>query len=55
MEKEKYTDANSKGISMRIPNELLDKIDELAEKAERTRSEEIRFIIKKYIEIQEKN
>ena len=55
MDTEKFTKENSKSITIRIPNELYLKIEKLAKEADRDISKEIRFIIRKYIEIQEKD
>lgn len=54
MKDEIFTSANSKTITLRMTNEMYDKIKKLADEADRDVSKEIRFIIKKYIEIQEK-
>lgn len=55
MQDEKFTSSNSKTITLRMSNEMYDKVKKLAEEADRDISKEIRFIIKKYIEIQEKD
>ena len=39
--------------SIRLEKDILDRIDRIAEKFERSRSQQIRWIIKKYLETQE--
>lgn len=55
MENEKFTSANSKSVTIRIPNDLYEQIVKLAKTSDRKTSEQIRFMIKKYIEIKEKD
>ena len=55
MKEEKFTNSNSKIITLRMSNEMYDIVTKLAEESDRDISKQIRFIIKKYIEIQEKD
>lgn len=50
---EKYTPDNSRTISLRLPNDLFDQIRLLCEKSERNTSEQIRYMLRKYLEIQQ--
>ena len=55
MQEDIFTANNSKTITLRMSNDMYDKIKKLAVEADRDVSKEIRFIIKKYLEIQEKD
>ncbi len=51
---EKMTHENTYQTSLRLPKDLYDKIKELAEKNERKPAEQIRLMLKRYVELTEK-
>lgn len=51
---EKMNKDNTYQTSLRMPKELYDKIKEMADKNERKPAEQIRFMLKEYIEFKEK-
>lgn len=55
MEIEKFTEMNSRSVTVRMPKELYDQIERMARTAERKPAEQIRFMLRKYIEIKEKD
>lgn len=50
----KMTKENTLQTSLRLPRELYDKIQKMAEKNERKPAEQIRYMLKEYIEFKEK-
>ena len=50
---EKQTKENTKQTSLRMPIEMYKKIEELADVNERTVADQIRFMLKKYLELLE--
>lgn len=55
MKDEIFTKENSKIITLRMTVDMYDQVKKLADEADRDVSKEIRYIIKKYIEIQNKD
>lgn len=55
MDIEKFTDKNSRSVTVRMPMEMYEQIEKMAKSAERKPAEQIRFMIRKYIEIKEKD
>ena len=53
--KEKQTQENTKQTTLRIPMNIYEKIETLAVESERKVSDQIRFMLKRYIEIIERN
>lgn len=51
---EKMNKENTFQTSLRLPRELYKKIQQMAEKNERKPAEQIRFMLKEYIEFKEK-
>jgi len=50
---EKQTSENTKLLSIRLPVDLYGKIEHTADQSERTISQQIRFMLQKYLEITE--